>query len=222
MIIDNINTLINDTSQKEEKEVKEGIHIIPAIPLEIWLGMISAYLIYKLIRFLYIKFSTVHVSPQYLKYYNPLKVDFFNFLDIVKEHSDEYTVVRTTLKGENLECEHNPSPNKELECVLDYVGWFSIYKIDVIISTLYDDGYDLVKIRTIDDIYTAKYTKTPEFNALITSLKSGVELFKSNLIQMNNQSMDEFGIPVSRTYRDFIEVCNKRIKKLVVISVDWK
>jgi len=223
MINNNIDNLIHDTSQKLIYII---IHLpIPAIviPLEWWVGVISVYFLYKLIQFLYIKFMTVRIkNKQYLKYYSPMKLDFFNFLNIVRKHTDKFSVVRTTLKAENLSCQNISRSNKELECIFNYIVWFPLYKIDVILSTLYDDGYDLIKIRTIEDIYKAEYIKTIELNELIISLKNGLELFKITMIGLNNQSINDFGIPISQTYQDVIDHYNKRIQKLVVVSIDWK
>lgn len=219
MINNNIKILVNDS---EQEEIEELYIPIPPIPFEWWLGLVAAYIIGTFIKILYNKFAKIVVSPKYLKYYNPLRADFFTFLDIVNKYSDEYLTIKSSIRNSNIVCKNISAPNKEIECVFAYMIDFPIYKIDIILSTLYDDGYDLIKIRTIEDIYVAEYTKTPELNQLIKSLESGLVLFKNTMLELSNKSIDEFGVPINGTFRDVTNFLNRRIKQLVVDSIHWK
>lgn len=218
MINNNINILVNDT---EQEELEELFIPIPPLPVEWWLGLLAAYVIGSFIKILYNKFSKIEVSPQYLKYYTPLKEDFFKFLNIVDKHSDEYNSIKSSIRNTELRCKNFSAPNKELECMFAYMVDFPKYEIDIILCTLYDDGYDLMKIRTIEDIYKAEYKKTPELNELIKLLESGLVLFKSTMIDLSNRSVKEFGVPINGTFKDVTNFLNRRIKQLVIDSVNW-
>ena len=69
MINRQINSLITESEIEKQNKIEEGL---------IYLGVVLAvYLIGWVISTLYEKFSRVRVSPQYLKYYSPLRNEFF-------------------------------------------------------------------------------------------------------------------------------------------------
>ena len=212
MINENINNLIE---YSDDKKIEEEL----GVPISI--GIIVAYLAYKAIKWLYKKFSSIEVSPQYLKYYTPLKNEFFGFLDVIDAHSDQFTMIRTSYTN-NLKCQSTSGPNKEIQCVAAYIVDFPFYKVDIILSTLYDDGYDLLNLRSVEDVYKAKYTKTPELNKLIDSLRDGMVLFKSTFLELNARSINDFGVPIPYSYKDITDMMNKRIKQLSYDSTNWK
>lgn len=220
MIVTQIENLINEI--KPLDNIKE--FEIPYIPPEDFLvGGITTFAGLVLVNSLYNYYSKVRVSPGLLKFYNPMKDDFFEFLTIVEKYTNEYSYIRSSFNEEKIVCRPTNVTNKEIKCLMLYLMDFQFAKIEIIISTLYNDNYDLISIRNLENLFQVKYSKSnSEFNKLIISLKNSLTLLKTNVLELNNYALNSSGIPLSTTYKDVEVMLNKHILSLIVRSINWK
>lgn len=225
MIVNNIANLIQESDLIEEKlKIKWG-DIISLIPIPNPFGMVGFLVIWVseiIIRLLYHKYSNVEVSPKYLKYYSPLKSDFFKFLNIIEPVTNKFSTLRVAFKSNELECKRGNTINDELNCLLYHMTKFQLIKIQIILSTLYDDKVDISGIRTLEDIYVTRYTELSALNETIISLKNGLPLYEKLLIDLNVKSINEFGVPLEYTYKDMLLLFNKAVKQIIASSSDWR
>lgn len=207
----NIDGLIHES---EQKKITEDFMIAAAF--------LAVYLFIVFIRILYRAFSKVRVPDNLQKYFRPFQDDFYEFLGILEQHTDQFTHVRSYYKGENATtCGSISAANKEYECLVGILYQMQLIKLDIILSTLYDDKVDLLDIKSLDVLYTTKYPNTPALNGLIASLQSSLIQLKSTVLQVSKESLDEFNIPIAFSFKDFELYLNRRIRQIAAQSTQW-
>jgi hypothetical protein len=211
----NIDNLIHESEQKKIEEL-----FIPTGP--IGLTILAVFLIFIFIRMLYRAFSKVHVPDHLQKYFRPFQDDFYEFIGILEQHTDQFTHVRSYYKGEDATtCGSISAVNKEYECLVGILYQMQLIKLDIILSTLYDDKVDLLDIKSLDTLYTAKYPTVTALNGLISSLQSSLAQLKTTVLQVSKESLNEFNVPIAFSYKDFELYLNRRIRQIAAQSTQW-